>query len=61
MWGRCGGKPLGCTGKSYFVFLVNGWLDGGAIVRGEAIPCVYQGRLKETAYFACSSWLALSI
>lgn len=29
-------------------------------VRAEAVPCAVSGRLKETAYFACSSWLAVS-
>lgn len=55
-----GGKPLGCGGKSYSIFPVKGGLDGGAVVLGEAVPRIYQGRLKETAYFAVSSWLALN-
>ena len=63
------GKPLGCTGNSYpgwrgdLLALgyvpVKGWLDEGVMVGGEAVPCVWQGRVKQTACFALSSWLAL--
>lgn len=55
--GMRGGKPSGCAGESSSVFPAKGRLDGGVMVRGEAIPCVYRGKVKGNSSF-CFQLLA---